>query len=87
MRSRNFVDEDVIKEYEKLPDSNDGYNPFPEHTFIASCLRVGLSLNDLKILSYIDVMKIILSFIDKSENKKNNYKMATQADWDKLALT
>ena len=87
MRSRNFVDEDVINEYEKLPDSSNGDDTFPEHTFIAYCLRVGLSLNDLKMLSYVDVMKIILSFIDKSENQKTNYKMATQADWDKLALT
>lgn len=87
MRSRNFVDEEVNKEYEKLSDSNNSYDPFPEHTFISSCLRIGLSLNDLKILSYIDVMKIILSFIDKGEGKKTNYKMATQADWDNLAIT
>ncbi len=85
MRLRNFVDEEVINEYEKLPNSNNSYDPFPEHSFIASCLRVGLSLSDLKKLSYVDVMKIILSFIDKDESRKTNYRVANQADWDRLA--
>jgi hypothetical protein len=47
-------------------------------------LRIGLTLNDLKELSYVDVMKILLSFLPGEEKK---YKKATQADWDRLALS
>ncbi len=54
---------------------------FPEHSFISSCLRVGITINDLKLLTYVDVMKILLSFID---TKETNTKNATQRDIDKL---
>ena len=53
---------------------------FPEHEFLASCLRVGLHISDLKELTYIDVMKILLTFID-SKPKGNK---ATQSDIDML---
>lgn len=54
---------------------------FPEHEFLGSCLRIGLHISDLKELTYVDVMKIFLTFIgDKNGNKKE----ATQTDIDKL---
>ena len=53
---------------------------FPEHEFLASCLRVGLHISDLKELTYIDVMKILLTFIDSKPRRKE----ATQKDIDML---
>jgi hypothetical protein len=44
---------------------------------------MGLSISDLKILTYIEVMKIIISFI--TNNMENNdAKDAKQEDIDKL---
>lgn len=70
MRSRNFADEKLTKEINKIKSSGNNYDPFPEHSFIASSLKVGLNVNDLKQLSYVDVMKILVSYIDKEEDKK-----------------
>ena len=86
LRQRNlpqvaFADEKLSKELDKRLKTNTSTKEvFPEHEFIASCLRVGLSLNDLKELTYIDCMKILLSFLG-GENKE---KLATQKDIDKL---
>lgn len=55
---------------------------FPEHEFIASCLRIGLSISDLKQMTYVDVMKILLAYIDYGRD--NKVKNATQQDIDKL---
>ena len=57
---------------------------FPEHHFLLACLRLGLTIQDLKLLTYVDVMKIFLSIETKKEEKVR-YKEATQADWDRLA--
>ena len=67
---------------EKINSGDEEKSLFPEHDFIVSCLRIGLSLNDLKILTYIDVMKILLSYIKPS--KKNSTKTASQRDIDRL---
>lgn len=67
---------------EKINSGNEDKSLFPEHDFIVSCLRIGLSLNDLKILTYIDIMKILLSYIKPS--KKNSTKTASQIDIDRL---
>ena len=56
---------------------------FPEHEFIGSCLRVGLTIADLKELTYIDVMKILLTFINNNK-ETTNQRTATQRDIDKL---
>ena len=76
-----FVDSELSKELEKLSSGDDEKELFPEHCFIATCLRAGLTVNDLKILTYVDVMKILISFIPK---KKSNTKKATQADIDRF---
>lgn len=60
---------------------NEKKEVFPEHEFLSSCLRIGLNLNDLKELTYIDCMKILLSYIG---NNNNNIREATQKDIDKL---
>ena len=73
LRQRNlpqiaFADEELSKELDKrIKTKETTKEPFPEHEFIASCLRVGLSLNDLKELTYIDCMKILLSFLGEEK--------------------
>jgi hypothetical protein len=78
LRSTTFVNPEVIEQLEKIPVKDNKKELFPEHEFVASCLRIGLALQDLKILTYVDVMKILLSFIDIKENK------ATQQDINRL---
>ena len=56
---------------------------FPEHEFVASCLRIGLTITDLKELTYVDVMKILYSFLEKN---KKEYNKTTQADIDKFLM-
>lgn len=75
-----FVDKELSKELQKISSGNEE-ELFPEHSFMASCLRVGLTINDLKILTYIDVMKILLSFIPK---KQEQTRYATQQDIDRF---
>lgn len=80
-----FVDEELSTELKKLSSGNEEEPIFPEHSFIATCLRAGLTMKDLKSMTYVDVMKILLSFISpKSKEEENGYRKATQADWDKL---
>lgn len=55
---------------------------FPEYYFIGTCLQVGLTIADLEKLTYVEVMKILLTLTEKKPSK---YKKATQSDWDKLA--
>lgn len=58
---------------------------FPEHLFLLACLRLGLTIQDLKFLTYVDVMKIFLSIDNKkSETKSTGVRKATQADIDRL---
>ena len=51
---------------------------------MASCLRVGLTINDLDKMTYIEAQKILYSFLDKSDSKADSVRQATQADIDKL---
>ena len=55
---------------------------FPEHHFLLACFRLGLTIQDLKFLTYVDIMKIFLSIETKKENTK--VRKATQADIDRL---
>lgn len=60
---------------------------FPEYDFIASCLRLGLTLQDLSNLTYVEVLKIFISFIHNSGDPRtdmNGIKSATQSDIDRL---
>lgn len=79
----SFIDVDVIKELKKMPGDTTEVL-FPEHFFILACLRVGLTLEDLKFLTYLDVMKIFLSIEAKKEDSK--VRKATQADIDKFLM-
>ena len=55
---------------------------FPEHSFLLSCFKLGLNYNDLKYLTYLDILKMFLSLSNSKPN--NKIKNATQEDIDKL---
>lgn len=55
---------------------------FPEHHFLLACLKVGLTIQDLSFLTYVDVMKIFLSIDTKKEI--TGPRKATQSDIDRL---
>ncbi len=57
---------------------------FPEHHFLLACLRLGLTVQDLKFLTYVDIMKIFLSIETKEKDK--GVRKATQADIDRLLM-
>lgn len=76
------MDQDVSREFDKLKEpETEQEEIFPEHEFVASCLRVGISISDLEKLTYMDCMKILLTFIDQNQETT---KTATQEDIDKL---
>lgn len=78
----HFVDEELIKETQKLSKNEEDTNEaLEEHQFIANCLKMGLRLDDLKELEYKDVAKIMLCFVEKKDKPRK----ATQSDWDALA--
>ncbi len=81
------MDEKVYEKLEEINKENKNKKEslFPEHEFLVSCLRIGLKLEDLKILTYVDILKIFISFCDKDENyEKNSERKATQKDIDAL---
>jgi len=81
----NFTDEEVAKELDKKGNNNKKKILFPEHDFLIACLRLNLTIQDLKILSYIDVIKMfILTTQEEKENAPKDYREATQADIDKM---
>lgn len=80
-----FVDKKVSDELErKFPqDSNDKESVFPEHNFLAMCLKIGLTIEDLKFLTYIDAIKILLSFCNE-EITDEDEREATQEEINNL---
>ena len=78
----SFIDEEVIKELEKQPKTTSKESVFPEHNFIRTCIENNITMEDLKILTYSDVMKIFLS---NNTHKNKGFREATQSDWDRLA--
>lgn len=82
----SFLDEETAQELDKIPGDSNKKSIFPEHEFLKMCLDYGLSTEDLKNLTYIDVVKIFLSsYAERKEEKTMKFKEATQADWDRLA--
>ena len=80
-----FVDKKVSDELErKFPQTNnDKENVFPEHNFLAMCLKIGLTIEDLKFLTYIDAIKILLSFCNE-EITDEDEREATQEEINNL---
>lgn len=80
-----FVDKKVSDELErKFPQTNnDKESVFPEHNFLSMCLKIGLTIEDLKFLTYIDAIKILLSFCDE-ETTDEDEREATQEEINNL---
>jgi hypothetical protein len=79
-----FVDEETFKELSKLTKNEEASeSKFPEYDFFATALKIGLTTMDLKELTYIDVLKILISFLEDKKGK-SNVKKATQSDIDRL---
>lgn len=82
MPFHHFVDEELIEETKKIKrDETTESDGLEDYQFIASCLKMGFRIEDLKQMKYTDVAKIMLCFLDKKEKPRK----ATQSDWDKLA--
>lgn len=86
MPSITFVDEEAIKELKKLVKSEEEINlKFPEHDFFATALKIGLTIEDLKELTYVDILKIFISFLQKDKDKSTNgARKATQEEINQL---
>ena len=85
------MDRKVFDELEKINGSkkdDEQESLFPEHEFLSTCLRMGLRIEDLKILTYVDVLKILISFIGRNNEEEsetqNGVREATQEDIQKL---
>ena len=82
------MDNKLEKAINKINNKNSGdESTFPEFSFLATCLKIDLTINDLKKLTYVEVMKIIVSYLDfQKENIKENFEVreATQADIDRF---
>lgn len=86
MPSITFVDEEAIKELKKLVKSEEEINlKFPEHDFFATALKIGITIEDLKELTYVDILKIFISFSQKDKDKTTNgVRKATQEEINQL---
>ncbi len=86
MPSITFVDEEAIKELKKLVKSEEEINlKFPEHDFFATALKIGITIEDLKELTYVDILKIFISFLQKDKDKTTNgVRKATQEEINQL---
>ena len=84
------MDKKVFDELEKIngDKTDEEESLFPEHEFLSTCLRMGLRIEDLKILTYVDILKILISFIGKDNKREsknqNGVREATQEDIQKL---
>ncbi|MEF2836059.1 MAG: hypothetical protein U0O41_08325 [Clostridia bacterium] len=86
MPSITFVDEEAIKELKKIVKSEEEINlKFPEHDFFATALKIGITIEDLKELTYVDILKIFISFLQKDKDKTTNgVRKATQEEINQL---
>lgn len=78
-----FADSELYKKIEAINIANEIKEEYPEQEFLASCLRVGITIKDLEELTYIEAIKVLYSFLEKNENKERK---ATQYDIDKLLM-
>lgn len=81
------MDEKVFEKLKEINKDNKNQKEsiFPEHEFLVTCLRMGLKIDDLKILTYVDVLKILISFCEIDENmEENEVREATQEEIQSL---
>ena len=81
------MDKKVFDELEKINknNKNDKESLFPEHEFLASCLRINLTISDLKILTYIDVLKIFISFLRRKRRSPKRCKRSNTRRYTKFS--
>nr|DAY62713.1 MAG TPA: hypothetical protein [Caudoviricetes sp.] len=86
----SFYSQEVREELDKIKVSKNEDEPiiFQEHTFLNQCLNIGLSIEDMTQLSYVDICKLLIVNMNKAKNlRKPKYKIATTQDWDALAAS
>lgn len=85
------MDNELVEAFKKdSKGSNiddDEEDTLSDYDFLATCLKIGLKIEDLKDLEYKEVAKILLCYSrnEKKINNKSKYRKATQEDWDRLA--
>ena len=72
--------EEIVKKQKNVEEDDF----LSEYKFIAMCLEMGLTMQDLKELTYKDCIKIAYCMNERNKNI-NKPKKATTEDWDKLA--
>lgn len=79
------MDKKVFEELEKV-ESDEKSSIFPEHEFLTACLRIGLRIEDLKILTYVDVLKIFITIFNDNGDKGegSGTRNATKKDIEKI---
>ena len=81
-----FINIEVRKEIEKRQgnvNNEEKKEKFSEHAFISLCLKMHISISELKLITYVDVLKILVSFLPETV-EKNGTRMATQEEIAKL---
>ena len=81
-----FINIEVRKEIEKRQGNiNNGAKEekFSEHAFISLWLKMNISISELKLITYVDFLKILVSFLPETV-EKNGTRMATQEEIAKL---
>jgi hypothetical protein len=69
-----------VEQLKLLKTNNKENTDLEEYRFVSVCLQMGLTIQDLKELEYIDIAKIMIANIP--QDKK--YRKATAEDWDRL---
>lgn len=69
-----------MEQLKLLKTNNKENTDLEEYRFVSVCLQMGLTIQDLKELEYIDIAKIMIASIP--QDKK--YRKATAEDWDRL---
>lgn len=77
------MDEQVADALEEINNENSETSEsiFPEHEFLNTCLKLGLRIEDLKHLTYIDILKMFIVTIKEQKQEKEE---ATQEQIDDI---
>lgn len=81
-----FINIEVRKEIEKRQgnvNKEEKKEKFSEHAFISLCLKMNISISELKLITYVDFLKILISFLPE-KTEKNGVRMATQEEIAKI---
>ena len=83
--------ENILKNSKTTDSKEDKKELYPEHSFLSICTKLGISYEYLEKFTYVDIMKIVYSFLETNiesnkDEKQEQVRMATQADIDKLLM-